>query len=193
MADNTSQMRIAPWFVTSVWIKLPQKNNWLIWAVVHPMIVTGYVLPVMECAINKGVSSLRGCCGNEESALSVNCCISKWFPTYTSARSIYRNGRWLTGVFQGPYKVVMATTSLNKKLKSKKHNLKEDKCQSTTRRPSERFRKRKRITLREADVIDLWVTDGRSKGFSTDVDIARFLLSLWVFMEYFVLLGFIHI
>ena len=73
----------------------------------------------------------------------------------------------------------MATTRRNEKLKSKKRPLKEEGgSQPTTNRPSKRLQKRKRITLIEADVIDLWVTVGRSKGISTDVDIARFLLSL---------------
>ena len=74
----------------------------------------------------------------------------------------------------------MATTRLNDKLKSKKRNHKEEEggCKPATKKSSKRFQKRKRITLKEADVVDLWVTVGRSNGLTTDVDIARFLISL---------------
>ena len=75
----------------------------------------------------------------------------------------------------------MATRLRSRKAKSR-NDVEEDGGGDMLARRSSRRRRptkgKRKITVEEADVIDLWLTVGTAKGFATDTDIARFLLSL---------------
>ena len=79
----------------------------------------------------------------------------------------------------------MSTKPRNKKQRSRKNGYEETGGRVgpalTTTRSSSRGRpakRRRKVTLDEVDVIDLWLTVGTAKGLATDADTARFLLSL---------------
>ena len=71
----------------------------------------------------------------------------------------------------------MASRRSRKNIKARESSLQQAETSSQTTKKKSRRGKRV-VTVPDSDVVDLWDNVGKSKGLSTDTDIARYLLSL---------------